>query len=989
MLIRLHQSSHGLPASQKDLFAKGLELLASDPEDRHEIGTQNPVPPTVLLEAAERLACYMILAGRETVHDGNEPLPDQLSLHDLSGKITREELDAIRLSGISDSRLPASFRFGHRQFAEFLAGRRLARLPTHQARAFLAGPDGWNNGVAGPLRETAAFTALFNADVADWIATRDPEVIGLSDVADASLRRRATLALLDRFRRGEMTDAQLRPGVLEFEGLRYNGADADLRPVLTGRGDGCDDLLECAIDFARSWKLSSLSDELADLVLDSAAPMPMRVAAGRALRDCGDPTARERLKPLIAGLPEDDEDELKGIALRCNWPDRLSTPDLLKALTARRRPSLYGAYAGFLAELDRDEFAAAGHLAAGLRWAQTQSSDLGGADAMHRIAMRIAQAALQQLDDAAVSRELIALLRHWARQHVSPLDCLPRDRLEPQSTAERENGVPLRTNPDARHRLIEMLAGVIETRNEIWELAHVTPGLANEGDFQWLLSRACEEEHPMVARQNYLHLARLLPWWDSSENVDAWLRVCDDEPVKSILGNQRSVELASDEAMKLRSVWEMNADLSRQHEAPPLDPPPRQRVLEALRFAETEDIRYFRNVCRELTLEPTSAHYEPGGRFLTTTFGWREADCETRARIVEAARSYLSAADIASEASEGVSPMSHHVDVLGAMWLLLERDPDWLRRRDTAWWRNWCWYILRELVPNLADEPSEPKRQLLKLLNENSPVAVCLEVVALACGQDDGFRDLLPDLLPWLLDEPNRKLDEELCAAMRAGTIAESNVTAVGEFVLTRAPHLSIPVCLDLLNGALKGMDDAVVEHVADSLLRKRPGETWDSVKTFLGLAEERGRRVLGRLAHDLESSLLESFSTRQLGEFAAILIELFPPETDPDLEGSHFVTADGSARTLRSQLISHLADLEDAESVAALRELGRRFGERYPWLRRPRSKAERAFRLSRWGLYRKVPKRRLCEVVGQFECLGRCRRSYTRRATRGWLPSG
>ena len=435
MLLQLHQSRHGLPASQKDLFQKGLELLLSDPEDRHEIGTQNPVSPTRLLQAAERLACYMILGGRETVRLRGEPLPK-----DVSDKIAREEADGIRLSGLSDSPSPADFRFGHRQFAEYLAGRRLARLPTHQAKAFLAGPDGWNSGVAGPLRETAAFAAMFNADIADWIATRDPELIGLSDVADSSLRRAATRALLDRFRRGEMTTAQLRSGVLEFQGLRYDEADADLRRVLRARGDGCDDLLECAIDLARTWKLFSLSDDLADLVLDSAAPMPIRAAAGYALRECGHQSARQRLKPLIAGLPEDQEDELKGVALRCNWPDHLSTPDLLHALTARRRPSLYGAYEGFLLELERDEFVAAGHLPAGLRWAKAQASDLRDSDVMHRIAMRIAQAALHQLDDPAVSSELIPLLRDWARHYMTPSPGCRKLHLNPGRTPKGRIG---------------------------------------------------------------------------------------------------------------------------------------------------------------------------------------------------------------------------------------------------------------------------------------------------------------------------------------------------------------------------------------------------------------------------------------------------------------------------------------------------------------------------------------------------------------------
>ena len=950
MLIRLHKSKHGLPASQKDLFQKGLELLVSDSEDRHEIDTQNPVPPTELLEVAERLACYMVLAGRETVHLGDEPLPNQLSRQDLSGRVTREELRAIGLSGISDSTSPASFRFGHRQFAEYLAGRRLGRLPTHQARAFLAGPDGWNNGVAGPLRETAAFAAMFNANVADWIAARDPDVIGLSDVADSNLRRTATLALLDRFRRGEMTAAQLRSGVLDFKGLRYDGADADLRPVLTARADGCDDLLECAIDLACSWKLSSLSDDLADLVLDSAAPILMRVAAGYALRECGDPTARERLKPLIAGLPEDDADELKGIALRCNWPDNMSTPDLLTVLTTRRRPSLFGAYEGFLAELDRDEFAAAGHLAAGLRWAKAQSSNLRDADVMHRIAMRIAQAALHQLHDVVVSRELIALLRHCARHYVTPLAWLPRDPLELRSAAEREDRAPLRTNPDARRRLIDMLAEAIETRKEISALAHLTPGLGNEGDFQWLLSRACQEGHRIVVRQNYLHLAWLLRWWESSENVDAWLRVCDDEPVKSILGNQRSVELGSDEAMKLRSAWEMNAGRSPRQEPPPLDPPPRDRVLRTLRVAETSDIRHFQALCRDLTLEPTRTHDKPAGRFLTRTPGWREADSDTRVRIVEVAKTYLSVDAIASEAAKGVSPNSFQVDVLGAMWLLLERDPDWLRARGRSWWKKWCWYILRQLLPNSGGEPGEPKQQLLRLFNENSPGTVCREVVVLACGRDDGFGELLPSLLTLLLHEPNVKLDEELCAAMRAATIAEPSVKAVGEFVLMRAPETSIPVCLDIVGGAVEGMVETVVEQVAVSLLRRRAAESWHAMRGFLCSMEERGRRVLKRFAHEDEWGPLDWVSTRQLGELTGVLIELFPPETDPDSEGVHEVTPERSVRTLRTRLISYLGDQEDAESVVMLRDLERRFGTRYPWLRQPRSKAERTFRLSRWS---------------------------------------
>ena len=950
MLVRLHQSKHGLPASLKDLFQEGLELLVSDPQERREIDTQNPLSPPALLEAAERLACYMVLSGRESVHLGDEPTPNQLSLHDLSGKVTPEELRAIGLSGISDSTSPASFRFGHRQFAEYLAGRRLARLPAHQARAFLESPGGWNNGVAGPLRETAAFTAMFNADVADWIATRDPEVIGLSDVADSNLRRTATLALMDRFRRGQMTDAQLRPGVLAFKGLRYDNADADLRPVLTDRGNGCDDLLECAIDLARSWKLSALNDDLADLVLHSAAPLPMRVAAGYALRDCGDATVRARLKPLIAGLPEDEADELKGIALSCTWPDQLSMPELLAALTARRRPSFLGAYESFLWKLDTEEFATADHLAPALRWAKSQVSELGDTDVLHRIAMRIAQSALQELNDPVVARELTALLKHWATHYTSPLAWLPDNRLEPRTTAELEEKAPLRRNPDARRRLIDLLVRVIKTREELLELEHLTPGLRDHGYFLWLLGRACDRRRRMTVRRNYLHLAWLFRWWESPEYFSAWLRMCDDEPMRSILGNQRSVDLASEEATQLRNHWEQVSNRPRTKEPVPLDPPPCDRVLRVLGLAETKDVRYFKNLCTELTLEPTSTHYGSGQRILTKTPGWREANEKTRIRIVEVAKTYLSAEGVASEASSSVSPHSFHVDVLGAMWLVLECEPGWLNSRAESWWSDWCWYIFRELIPDLAGESGEPKKEIARLLNKKSPTAVGREILALASGQDNGHEGLLRSLLRLFLNEPNAELDESLCNVLRKGTIVELDTGTVAEFVLKRAPEISIPVCLDILSGAVEGISETAVEQVAVSLLGVRAGESWHGLKTFLCSAEERARKVLKMFAHEEASSFLESASTRQLGELAAILIELFPPETDPDLEGVHEVTPDDSARTLRNRLISYLGGLEDAEAVAALRELERRFGARHSWLRRPRSEAERALRLSRWS---------------------------------------
>ena len=181
--------------------------------ERREDGTAIDVPPSDLIEAAERLACFTLLSGREIVDLGDTPGASALGLIDLGPlPIGFRPLDdslarAVGRSAFCDREGPNRFRFGHRQFAEYLAGRRLATLPLHQSRSLLASGLGWQAGVAGPLRETASFAAMESSDIAEWVADSDPEVVGLSDVADDRLRRQATLNLLSRFRQQKLTGA--------------------------------------------------------------------------------------------------------------------------------------------------------------------------------------------------------------------------------------------------------------------------------------------------------------------------------------------------------------------------------------------------------------------------------------------------------------------------------------------------------------------------------------------------------------------------------------------------------------------------------------------------------------------------------------------------------------------------------------------------------------------------------------------------------------
>jgi hypothetical protein len=447
--------------------------------------------------------------------------------------------------------------------------------------------------------------------------------------------------LLERFRRHNLTDAQLHRDGIRFAGFAYTDVEIDLRPVLHERAPGCDDVLECAIELIDSWKLSSMSIDLAELMLDESAPGHPRVAAGYALADFGSREARQQLKPLItrSGGTELDRD-LKGLALRCNWRDDLTTPELLLALTPDHRSSHLGAYEGFMLELDRNGFSAEGHTALGLVWAVGFIRRGADHDPGYRIAKRIAHRAVNEIDQPEVANRLAELLIEAGRRHAeSPLSAIAG--LGDESEVKIEP--PLIGNVSARRAILDAIAARLKDESPLWWGTSETPGLLVVEDFSWLLERALDINRPEEARRNYAEIARMLLSYDDQQSVEAWLTVRHLEPVASVFNIPLSIELESDAAAKARKFHSQMKRANKKPKKKKLVPPPAERVHQLLESSESKDPRFFIHLCRELTLEEYSTHYG-FARFLTTTPGWTAADSQTRYRIVEAAKRLLTAA---------------------------------------------------------------------------------------------------------------------------------------------------------------------------------------------------------------------------------------------------------------------------------------------------------------------------------------------------------
>ncbi len=964
MLLKIQQAHGTLPNRRPDLFRQGMEQLASERRERAREGTGIGVPTAQVLEAAERLACFCLLSGRDVIDLSESPSSSALAAREVEGlpggdrPLDGALLDAICRSGLCEGDGPDRFRFGHRQFAEYLAGRRLARLLPHQARSLLGAGATWQSGVAGPLRETAAFAAMESADIAAWITDQDPEVVGLSDVADASLRRRATLNLLDKFRCHELTDSQTGRDGIELAGFQYAGAEDDLRPVLRERQDGCQDVIECAVELIDSWGLASMSDDLAGLVLDSTAPLQNRKSAGYTLAKFGTVAARRQLLPLVRGGTDDPDFDLKGLALRCNWPDHLTVPELLAALSPGPRTNYHGAYDGFLHELDYKGFDARGYRLQGLEWARPfarRNREYGWTTNLVR---RIAIGALDELDTPGIADSLAELILDAAQAHAgSPLQ--PPHRF----SLERETGAPatpiLSTKPpNVRRGLIDALAARATKDRELWWAARETPGLLVLEEFPWFLERALDTALPMAQRENYAELARMLPWMDSVAAVEAWLRARDTEPIASRLDYPLMISLDSDEADKARKAHAEMKRWNRPQRRKRLRPPPPERVEQVLALSETKDPRFFLNVCRELTLNEDSTHYG-FSRLLMTTPGWASSSDQTRARIVEAAKRFLATPSDEPERAKTEPLNTILPGYMSAIWLVMAEDSAWMDARPIEWWKTWAWYILRELHPHMVDEPEEPKVDLLRRLHAHVPAAVRESLLRLAKSVESESHGLLTSLLGAFEDIDDSALDDQLCKALEEGGVPDDRVGDVAQFLLTRSGDRALSACLTRIEPEQVTTRESAAVRAAVALLHERTREAWSSVFDLLRRRPDLAPRVLGDFAHgqsfrpqhsngdDLAG--LAALSSGQVAQLVALLLETFPPESDPHYDGAHAVGPSDSARNIRDRLISRLGDQRDLEAVEALRLLERQYEARYPWLRRPRARAERSYRLSLW----------------------------------------
>lgn len=336
------------PETRKETFELACERLVREPNRDYRLASRNAPPSSELLSAAERLCAVQLLTGRAGyVLPGGESDGDHLELDDVSGdrsqKRTLRHALGTRLfeSAGESQRVPA-----HRQIAEFLAARHLAKsidagLPVRRVLALMTGGDG---GVVSELRGLSAWLAVHSKASRAEIIERDPlGTILYGDVRGFSRdEKRRVLDCLDR-------ETERNPWSRNTVGLdpRLGGlAAADMEEVFRDhlRGPRRDDAGQRFVAFLlgsliHGQPIPTVAGLLMEIARDDSRWSGVRrLALDAFVRHRGRNAGTAELKALLAdvraGAVSDPDDELLGSLLIALYPTSLSVPEILRDLKA-------------------------------------------------------------------------------------------------------------------------------------------------------------------------------------------------------------------------------------------------------------------------------------------------------------------------------------------------------------------------------------------------------------------------------------------------------------------------------------------------------------------------------------------------------------------------------------------------------------------------------------------------------------------------------
>ncbi|WP_428265969.1 AAA family ATPase [Haliangium sp.] len=681
LLLDVYEHDGGLPKDTADLFEKACGRMCEDSDTvavrTRRLGVGAPrLSADKRLVIAMRIAAVTTLCGRARVciTSGGEA-DDVVTPADIAGREPEEDVAGERFrvetwmvtETVAGSRLfdgtGAEFRWVHKELAEFLASRYLARhqCSLHQVLGLLA--YGVEADQLIPQMEGLArwIDGVFPLELRKRVIALDPRASLRGDLQARTDDDKQLVArtLLERIATGRLFDPL--EELQNYDKLAFPGLADDLAPILTNTAEP---ELVRRTAAAIAGRCGVLLDELARIASSgSSEPLALRKTAAHGVawnraRIGYEP--RRCMRAIIDSPMDDEERGLHGIALEVLWDARdLDVDELLEHL---RPPSglVFDAYSRFYS---RPELAAeiweradlAGRVRA-LRWSFEHLCAGHEAD---RLLEGLWQRALSELSDPEIADLITKIVAH--QYEHSPTSWL-------QSHADTQQ----------RRILVERLFRS-EPSVTPMQLIGLSSGGLNRDDRPWLLAWLDRESDPDLVKALAECVAFFSDRDDEQERLELYERWDRDRDRYQPFGRWFAVELDSELAEWQRSDYAEQQELVRLRAARQTEQTQRtwrdDDLESAIVACVQGDAARWVEICHAMWLTSWGkARATFLGNQLVESPGWRDATPERRATLLSCAAEYLrresprTEAWLGQEGLVGKYAMAglHAISVLGA-----------------------------------------------------------------------------------------------------------------------------------------------------------------------------------------------------------------------------------------------------------------------------------------------------------------------------------
>ena len=697
-LISAYLNDGDLPKNHVELYERGCRILCEESnESRRSAGRKGLLSLDERLAIASRIAAVTQFGNRFAIYTGTAALgtpPEDVAIGDLSGGVEHaanaiavsvEALWEVLDTGLFSSRGANRTGWAHQTYAEFLAARycKTRAMPIRQIRALLFHPANQGQRLVPQLHEVAGWMSVMNPEVLEAAGESDPEALLGAAAAGLSETEKATIvdSILRHASRGRAL--HLRWGLVWlYRRLKHRELPDQLRPYVKDPSKPIA-ARYVAVSMARVCQAEALGPDLADIALDTSAPLTLRSAAAAAVAEMQDSGIRARLRPLALGKAGDDpDDELKGSGLKAIWPDSISARDLFALLTPPKNPNLGGTYSSFLYDHAARNLKAH-DLAVALEWFEKQGPRRNLIGPVDRLMDQIIQFAWENLYEGDVANRYVDAI--LSRMKIYDELVSGDDRIEFSKKVHADNERRRTVWKQLTPRLnVNQVAGLVTSR---------VP-LLTATDFDWFIERVVSGQ----ASESLEVEARLVRFTFDTGNQEQLRKLYTGCQTNEVLNGEcgnffAAVALDSAEAKQLRELFIQEKEWKTPE---PLKPAPSERVESDLQRVEGGQVAFWPQLALDLTLEPTSANYPHDLRMnLMEAIGWKTADSITKERILHAAVRFIHEGDPENEKWFGTRSTPYlAISGFQALALLAMHGKDALSRVSTAAWRKWIPIVL-------------------------------------------------------------------------------------------------------------------------------------------------------------------------------------------------------------------------------------------------------------------------------------------------------